>query len=58
MKTENDFVQATDRLPEHDELARVNCEDAGKPGHYFCGWCDRCNKPRFFCGHYAMHARA
>jgi hypothetical protein len=37
--------------PIEDDLERANCPDAGQVGHYFCGWCERCDRPRFLCFH-------
>jgi len=41
--------------PENDDVDRVNCPDAGKFGHWMCGWCDHHWKPRFMCGCLAPH---
>jgi len=51
MITKEKFQEATGRLPEHDDLERANCEKAGQIGHFACGWCVICDKPRFECGH-------
>lgn len=45
------FRDATGREPIMDELDRVNCRRVGNLGHFFCGWCDNCQMPRFICGH-------
>lgn len=37
--------------PRDDDLARANCNFVGSPAHMSCGWCQRCDKPRFVCGH-------
>lgn len=49
--TEEQFTMATGSAPERDDMERVNCSDAGKPGHHFCGWCPVHNKPRWLCHH-------
>jgi len=49
MIDEKMFFAATGRMPENDDLERCNCPDAGKIGHYSCGWCDNCQKPVFEC---------
>lgn len=36
--------------PENDDLDRVNCEQAGMPGHSQCGVCPEHDQPRFVCG--------
>lgn len=41
----------TNIYPEHDDLERCNCKKTGEFGHFTCGICENCNKPRFFCGH-------
>jgi hypothetical protein len=46
----NDFEDRTGRKPEHDDLERVNCNQAGETGHWSCGWCDEHYAPRFECG--------
>lgn len=49
------FTQSVGNVPEQDDLERVNCDAAGTPGHYACGWCLECDKPRFVCGHILVH---
>jgi hypothetical protein len=49
--TDTMFIEATGRAPTLDDMSRANCEDAGKPGHHFCGWCHVHNKPRWMCEH-------
>ena len=44
------FVNAVGRDPVDDDLERCNCEQAGKTGHWSCGWCKDHNKPVFACG--------
>ncbi len=46
--TKREFFQRYGRLPERDDLDRVNCPDAGKLGHINCGLCS-CGLPRFEC---------
>ena len=41
----------TNEQPTNDDLERCNCKKAGQVGHYSCGICKICNKPRFVCGH-------
>lgn len=48
--THDEFVNATGREPEQDDLDRANCAKAGKPGHFYCGVC-ACGQPRFTCAH-------
>lgn len=43
------FEQLTGRPPVDDDLLRVNCLEAGKPFHTFCGWCDEHGLPCFEC---------
>ena len=47
--TREDFLNATGRLPEQDDLDRVNCPDAGKSGHSSCGICKEHKLPVFMC---------
>lgn len=47
--TRQDFYWLTGRNAIDDDLDRVNCPDAGKPGHSCCGVCPRCRMPRFSC---------
>ncbi len=42
------FKRATGHNPVNDDLARANCPDAGKVGHWACGWCGH-DKPTQFC---------
>src|SRR5574343_1589228 len=49
--TEKDFLDVTGNLPEDDDLARVNCQEAGEIGHECCGICHH-NRPKFLiCPH-------
>ena len=48
MKTAEDFICATGTPPVRDDLDRANCPDAGKFGHWLCGWCEH-DKPVQFC---------
>lgn len=38
MITYEQFEKATGFPPENDDLERVNCPEAGKLGHWSCGW--------------------
>jgi hypothetical protein len=49
--TPEEFTRKLGRPPEQDDLERVNCPDAGKVGHFGCGWCERCDRPMFMCRH-------
>lgn len=49
--TAEKFRAATGREPAQDNLERCNCKSAGEIGHWSCGWCEACDKPRFVCGH-------
>jgi hypothetical protein len=49
--TVEQFVMATGREPQQDDMERVNCKDVGKPGHHFCGWCPIHGTPRWLCNH-------
>ena len=44
-----EFEHKTGYYPKHDDLERVNCEKAGKVGHWMCGWCKKCDLPVFQC---------
>ena len=46
--TEADFVKATGRNPENDDLDRANCKEAGNPSHKSCGVCEH-GLPVFMC---------
>lgn len=46
------FEEAVGRPPEQDDLHRANCNEVGNTGHYLCGWCNTCDRPRFECGHF------
>jgi hypothetical protein len=47
--TAKKFKAAMGRDPIQDELERANCAQAGEMGHWGCGWCENCNKPRTIC---------
>ncbi len=49
--TLQEFIERVGREPIGDEIERVNCQESGTAGHWFCGWCHDCDKPRFECGH-------
>jgi hypothetical protein len=53
--TAEQFRARVGRDPEQDDLQRCNCNKAGDICHYFCGWCRRCDCPRFVCGHYYIN---
>jgi hypothetical protein len=40
--------------PGDDDLERANCHLEGQVGHYTCGWCSDCLKPKWQCGHEVM----
>jgi hypothetical protein len=48
--TAEEFETMTERAPEHDDLDRLNCPDAGLVGHLLCGDCVVHQLPRFMCG--------
>lgn len=52
--TRERFCDAVGREPENDDLERSNCSEAGRMGHWSCGWCAQCDKPNFICGHGIM----
>jgi hypothetical protein len=56
--TREKFIEKTGNEPKHDDLARCNCHSVGRPGHYMCGWCPECDKPRFLCGHSLIKANS
>jgi hypothetical protein len=41
------FEVATGDKPVNDDLERSNCDKAGQPGHFMCGWCKEENLPMF-----------
>lgn len=41
------FEKHTGFPPVNDDLERCNCQKVGSPGHNFCGWNYRVNKPIF-----------
>lgn len=41
-----EFKQRYGTHPVNDDLERIDCADAGKPGHMSCGLCAH-GKPRF-----------
>lgn len=49
--TKKYFVGRVGSLPINDDLERCNCKEAGRIGHFFCGWCKNCDLPVFICGH-------
>ena len=50
MITAEQYEKATGEKPENDDLERCNCQRAGMPGHYSCGWNYRENLPVFMAG--------
>ena len=40
-----EFKELTGCAPVDDDLERVNCKNAGEPGHSSCGLCPLCKKP-------------
>lgn len=48
--THEQFIKATGREPDNDDLERCNCENAGMAGHYSCGWNRVLNRPVFQVG--------
>ena len=48
--TAEDFKLATGRMPEDDDLERVNCPKVRVPGHMSCGWNWSWNAPVFEVG--------
>jgi len=50
MISHSQFLKAVGVPPTKDDLERVNCPEIGEPGHHWCGWCYRHNRPRFLCG--------
>jgi len=45
--TPEKFERYVGRPPILDDLERCNCKEAGKHGHYFCGWDESRNMPNF-----------
>lgn len=52
--TPEEYRDSVGVYPKQDELERVNCSEAGKPGHLRCGWCMQCHAPRMTCPCYSM----
>jgi hypothetical protein len=50
MITAEHFKAATNREPEHDDLDRSNCTEAGRAGHLCCGWDHERDLPQFEVG--------
>lgn len=49
--TVDQFNERFGRMPEQDDLDRVNCPYVGQPMHTLCGLCPtHGNRPRFECG--------
>ena len=49
MITAEKFKKAVGRESRNDDLERSNCLKAGTFGHTYCGWCEKCDKPKFEC---------
>ena len=49
--TRDRFLLAMGSEPNRDDLDRCNCSEVGRLGHRSCGWCVKCEKPVFVCGH-------
>lgn len=45
--TREEFIRCVGVEPRDDDLERCNCKKAGEPGHIFCGWNYKSNKPKF-----------
>jgi hypothetical protein len=45
------FAAVMGRHATNNDLIRCNCPQFGMFGHWFCGWCQDCDKPRFVCRH-------
>lgn len=54
MITREKFVERVGREPHDDDLERCNCKQAGEIGHWFCGWDEEADLPRFMV--YPQHA--
>ena len=54
MISREQFAEATGHKPQNDDLDRASCAEAGQVGHWSCGWCEQCNRPRYQCGHLLM----
>lgn len=54
MISERQFTEVAGHAPANDDLERANCDKAGQIGHWSCGWCEQCNRPRYQCGHFLM----
>lgn len=50
MITAEQFEATTGHPPKDDDLERCNCDKAGQPGHWYCGWDTDNNLPRFISG--------
>jgi len=48
--SEAEFAETFGREPVNDDQTRVNCGEAGVPGHQQCGWCIGHGTARFQCG--------
>lgn len=50
--TKKIFLEKTREKPKDDDLQRVNCKKAGQVMHWGCGWCAKCDLPKFSCEHF------
>ena len=50
MITREQFIAATGRAPQNDDLERCNCPRAGQLGHWGCGWNKARDLPQFMVG--------
>lgn len=46
--SEEYFIERVGRAPENDDLERCNCKEAGKIGHFYCGWCKKLQLTSFY----------
>lgn len=49
--TADEYNARFGEYPHFDDLHRVNCPLSGEVGHWMCGICEDCDKPRAKCGH-------
>ena len=47
--TREEFIMVVVCEPEQDDLERANCPLEGLPGHWQCGICSACKRPRIYC---------
>lgn len=53
----SEFLDMVGRVPEDDDMERLNCSAQGEAGHSQCGYCKKHNQPISVCGcfHYIEH---